>query len=47
MERKMHAFALCAIYRSVNAALLDYKAKVCLHSSSTNYNKVINVLKSA
>lgn len=42
---KRNAFTLCVIYRAVNAALLDYKQKMCTGSTTVNYERNINVHK--
>jgi hypothetical protein len=46
-QPRRHSFALCVIHRSINAALVDYKARMCQGSSSSsaaiNYDKTLNV----
>jgi len=42
---KRNAFTLCIIYRSINAALLDFKQKMCDGSDTVNYERSINVHK--
>ncbi|CAE7489782.1 unnamed protein product, partial [Symbiodinium microadriaticum] len=46
MSRKQvrrSAFVLCVIHTAMNAALLDYKSRMCTNSSSINYEKTVNV----
>ena len=40
---KRNAFTLCVIHRSINAALVDYKKRMC-GTNVTNYEKTYNVL---
>ena len=40
---KRNAFTLCVIHRSINAALIDYKKRMC-GTNVTNYEKTYNVL---
>jgi peptidyl serine alpha-galactosyltransferase len=42
-EVKRSSFVLCVIHTAINAALLDYKTRMCQNVSNTNYEKTINV----
>ena len=43
MQGKRNAFALCVLHRSLNAALIDYKKRMCAGNEKVNYDKTINV----
>ena len=42
-DARRGAFMLCTIHQAINAALLDYKSKVCDDKSKINYEKTINL----
>jgi hypothetical protein len=42
MQNRRNAFMLCVIHRSFNAALINYKAKMCEGNPSVNYDKTVN-----
>jgi len=45
---KRNSFMLCVIYKSINAAVIDFKKRMCnnpLNSTTTNFGNSINVLK--
>lgn len=42
---KRNSFMLCVIYNSINAAVIDFKKRMCGPTNSTSYDKTINVLK--
>jgi len=42
-QAKRHAFSLCVIHRSINAALMDYKRRMCGPGDTTSYEKTLNV----
>jgi hypothetical protein len=44
VARKRNGFALCVLHRSINAAALDYKQKMCQGNPKTSYNKTLNVI---
>jgi hypothetical protein len=40
LQLKRNSFALCIVHRSINAALTDYKKRMCDPSKEfVNYNK--------
>ena len=39
-----NVYTLCVIHRSINAALIDYKKRMCDSYNATNYDKTYNVL---
>lgn len=42
---KRNAFTLCVVHRSINAALVDFKLRMCDPATQVvNYNKTVNVL---
>jgi len=41
---RRHAFAVCILHRSINAALTDYKKRMCEGNSNTIYEKKLNLL---
>ncbi len=42
-QAKRNAFALCVIHKAINAAVLDFKSKMCADDPRTKYNRVLNV----
>jgi len=40
---KRNAFMLCTIHRAINAALVDYKQRMCTNGEFINHNKTINL----
>ena len=34
---------LCVIHQALNAAVLDYKSKVCSDPANVNYEKTVNL----
>jgi len=42
---KRNAFALCVLHHGINAALVDYKQRMCTNDSNRtiNYDKKINI----
>lgn len=42
-QGKRHAFSLCILHRSINAALVDFKRRMCGPENATSYLKSINV----
>eukprot|EP00605_Chrysophyceae_sp_TOSAG23-4_P000807 GSChrysophyteH1.ASY1.ANO1.897.1 assembled CDS len=43
-QAKRHAFSLCVLHRSINAALIDYKKHMCPNDGAdANYEKKFNV----
>jgi hypothetical protein len=46
LQLKRNAFAVCVVHRSINAALIDYKKRMCDPSKEfVNYNKTYIVHK--
>lgn len=43
VQGKRNAFSLCTLHRSVNAALADYKRRMCGPNNATSTHKTINV----
>lgn len=42
---KRSAFVLCVIHTALNAALLDYKTRMCKNFTNTNFDKSLNVAR--
>jgi hypothetical protein len=42
-QAKRNAFVLCVLHRSINAAAVDYKKRMCTEEDTINYDKVVNV----
>ncbi len=43
-QKKRNAFMLCVLHRALNAALEDFKRRMCLGASFVNFNHSLNVL---
>mmetsp|Transcript_26662 Transcript_26662/g.25531 ORF Transcript_26662/g.25531 Transcript_26662/m.25531 type:complete len:485 (+) Transcript_26662:154-1608(+) len=41
---KRNAYTICVIHRSINAALVDYKTRMCGPTNTTSYEKTMNIL---
>jgi hypothetical protein len=39
---KRNAYILCIVYRSINAALVDYKQRMCQDDPTTSYAKTLS-----
>lgn len=42
-EVRRSAFVLSVLHNSLNAALLDYKQRMCQNNPNTNYSKTLNI----
>ena len=42
-QAKRHAFSLCILHRAINAALVDYKRRMCGPTDSISYEKTLNL----
>lgn len=42
-EVRRSAFVLSVLHNSLNAALYDFKKKMCQNNPNTNYNKTLNI----
>ena len=43
-QSRRNAFMICVLHRSINAAAIDYKQRMCAGHPNVSYEKSINLL---
>eukprot|EP01041_Mallomonas_annulata_P000783 gene783-1510_t len=43
LQGRRNAFMICVLHRSINAAITDYKQRMCRDNANTNYSKTVNL----